>query len=315
MGSKKLIVIVGPTAVGKTGLAIRLAKRLGTEIVSADSRQIYSELVIGTAKPSADELKEVPHYFVGVKLIGEEYDAGQYGRDALTLIHQLFEKHNEVILCGGSGLYIKAVTEGFDELPDVPPEIREKIMKEYDEKGLSWLQDRVKEIDPEYFSIVDQKNPHRLVRALELNYVAGKPVGELRQRKKHLHPFAVVKVGLELDREALFRQIDVRMDKMIETGLFEEAKLLYSRRDQNALQTVGYQEVFGFLDGLYDQEEAIRLLKRNSRRYAKRQLTWFKKDPETKWFNPEQLDEIVKFVSGLESPNWKESLAAGKRIQ
>lgn len=295
--NKKLIVIVGPTAVGKTGLAIRLAKELGTEIVSADSRQIYSELSIGTSKPSSDELGQVRHHFIGFKSIEEEYDAGQYGRDSLALIHQLFERYDAVILCGGSGLYVKAVCEGFDDMPDVAPEIREKIMTEYKEKGLAWLQQRVKELDPDYFSIVDQKNPHRLGRALELNYATGKPVGELQQKKIHRHPFEIIKVGLELGREELFRRIDLRIDNMIKNGLFEEAKGFHAVKNLNALQTVGYQEIFGFFDRYYDRDEAVRLLKRNSRRYAKRQMTWFKKDKEVTWFNPEQYDEMVKWLS------------------
>ena len=296
MKGKTLIVIIGPTAVGKTRLAVRLARQWKTEIVSADSRQVFRELEIGTTKPSPEELAEVPHHFVGVKSIEEEYNAGQYGRDALAVIHQLFEKHDAVILCGGSGLYVKAVCEGLDDMPAVPSGLREKIMAEYNEKGLAWLQKQVEESDPDYFVTIDQRNPHRLVRALELHYATGKPVNELRQKKKQKHPFAIVKIGLELERDELYARIDRRMDKMIEAGLFEEAERLYPMKDLNALQTVGYQEIFGFLDGAYDRAEAIRLLKRNSRQYAKRQLTWFKKDKEVRWFGPDQLEEIMTFA-------------------
>jgi len=296
MKGKRLIVIAGPTAVGKTGLAIRLALLLKTEIISADSRQVFRELEIGTTKPSPEELAQVPHHFVGIKSIQEEYDAGQYGRDALAMLDRLFEKYDNVILCGGSGLYIKAVCEGLDELPVVPVGVREKIMAEYKEKGLTWLQKQVEENDPDYFMTVDQRNPHRLVRALELNYASGKPIAELRHEKKQYRPFAIVKIGLDLDRAELYNRIDQRMDNMIEAGLFEEAERLYPLKNLNALQTVGYQEIFGFLDGNYDKEEAIRLLKRNSRHYAKRQLTWFRKDKAVRWFRPDQVQEIVTFA-------------------
>jgi len=297
MKGNKLIVILGPTAVGKTGLAVRLARQFRTEIVSADSRQVYRELEIGTTRPSPEELKHVPHHFVGTKSIQEEYDAGQYGRDALATIDRLFEKYDSVILCGGSGLYVKAVCEGFDDLPAVPAGVRERIMADYEAKGLAWLQKQVEESAPDYFMTVDQGNPHRVVGALRLNYATGKRVGELGQKKKQRRPFAIVKIGLELDRSELYSRIDQRMDNLIEAGLFEEAERLYPMKNLNALQTVGYQEIFGFLDGNYEKEEAIRLLKRNSRRYAKRQLTWFKKDNEVRWFRPDQFQEIVTFAS------------------
>jgi len=290
---KKLIVIVGPTAVGKTALAIRLAKFLQTEIISADSRQIYRELEMGTAKPSPAEREQVKHHFINTHSITDDYDAGAYGRDALALIHSLFQHHSNLILCGGSGLYVKAVLEGFDEMPPVPEGMREAIIAEYKAHGLAWLQTRVKEVDPDYFDVVDSQNPHRLIRALELYRAWQKPMHELRKQKKLEHPFQVVKIGLEVEREELYNRIDTRMDAMIAQGLFEEAEKFYSFRHLNALQTVGYREIFGLMDGLYDKEEAIRLLKRNSRHYAKRQLTWFKKDMDTKWFRPDQFDEIV----------------------
>jgi tRNA dimethylallyltransferase len=291
--TKKLIVIVGPTAVGKTALAIRLAQHFNTEIISADSRQIYRELDIGTAKPSPEELSLVKHHFINSHSIQEDYDAGAYGRDALALIHSLFEKFDYLILCGGSGLYVRAVLEGFDEMPPVPEGVRERINKEYEANGLSWLQAQVKQVDPDYFEVVDIQNPHRLIRALELYRAWQKPMHELRQQKKLEHPFQIVKIGLELEREELYTRIDTRMDAMIEQGLFVEAEKFYPLRNLNALLTVGYREIFGFIDGLYDKDEAIRLLKRNSRHYAKRQLTWFKKDTNTKWFRPDQVDEII----------------------
>lgn len=294
---KKLIVVVGPTAVGKTALAIRLAKHFQTEIVSADSRQIYRELEIGTAKPSAEELNQVKHHFINSHSIHADYDAGAYGRDALMLITSLFEKYNNLILCGGSGLYVRAVLEGFDEMPPVPVGTREQINKEYEANGLTWLQEQLKQVDPEYFEEVDIQNPHRLIRALELNRTWQRPMHELRKKKKLKHSFQVVKIGIELNREDLYDRIDARMDAMMASGLFEEAEKFYPLRNLNALQTVGYREIFGFMDGLYNKDEAIRLLKRNSRHYAKRQLTWFKKDQEIKWFPPGQVDQILELVN------------------
>ena len=296
MNSKKLIVIVGPTAVGKTEIALRLAEYFRTEIISADSRQIYKELEIGTAKPTADELARVHHHFINTHSIMEVFDAGEYGREALNRIHQLFETHNTLIMCGGSGLYIKAVLEGFDEMPDIPAGTREKIVEEFKSKGLQWLQKEVEATDPDYFADVDNKNPQRLMRALELYRVTNISVKQLRKRKKIDHSFEVIKIGLEVSREELYQRIDARMDRMIEMGLFEEAEKFYTQRALNALQTVGYREIFDCLDGKYDREEAVRLLKRNSRRYAKRQLTWFKRDQQIRWFQPDQVDQIILLI-------------------
>lgn len=296
MKDKTLIVVTGPTAVGKTGVAVRLAQELGTEIVSADSRQIFRELEIGTAKPSAAEMAIVPHHFIGTHSIEEEYSAGMYAREVLPIIHQILQRKRSVILCGGSGLYIKAVCEGFDDMPVVPPGTREKIMAEYHEKGINWLQRQLEVIDPDYFAQVDRSNPHRLIRALELNIASGKTLAALRKAGKADHPFDIIKIGLELDRDELFGRIDQRMDQMIANGLFEEAERFYPLKHLQALQTVGYQEIFDFLDGKYDREEAIRLLKRNSRRYAKRQMTWFRKDKQITWFHPDELKSIIRFV-------------------
>ncbi len=296
MQSKRLIVLVGPTAVGKTTVAIQLAGHFKTEVVSADSRQIYKELEIGTAKPTEQELKQIKHHFINTHSIEQTYDAGSYERDALERIDELFKKYDTLILCGGSGLYVKAVLEGFDEMPEIPAGTRAKIMNEYELKGLTWLQEKVREVDPDYFSEVDIKNPHRLVRALELHSAEGKSLKELRTKRKVNRPFEVVKIGLEVEREELYRRIDSRMDEMIATGLFEEAEQFYPKQNLNALQTVGYREIFGFIEKQYDREEAIRLLKRNSRRYAKRQLTWFNRDKEIKWFNPNQVTEMISLL-------------------
>ncbi len=296
--SKTLLVIVGPTAVGKTDLAIRMAEYYHTEIISADSRQIYRELEIGTAKPTHEELAKVKHYFINTMSIVDEYDAGTYARESRIVIDRLFETHSKVVMCGGSGLYIKAVLEGFDNLPDVPSGIRQEIISEYEEKGLTWLQEEVAARDPDYFEVVDRQNPQRLMRALEIVRSTGNTFSGYRKKEKIDLPFKVIKIGLELEREELYRRIDMRMDKMIGNGLFEEAEKFFILRQHNALQTVGYQETFGFFEVLYDREEAIRLMKRNSRRYAKRQLTWFKRDAEIRWFDPDNWEDIVGYAEG-----------------
>jgi len=296
MRDKKLIVVVGPTAVGKTSVAIQLAQHFQAEIISADSRQIFKELTIGTAKPNEGELAAIKHHFINSHSIKEKYDAAQYGHDVLELIHQLFRKHDYLILCGGSGLYVKAVLEGFDDIPEVAEEVREELNRQYEQGGISWLQEKMKEIDPELFETIDQQNPHRLMRALEVKIGTGRSISFFRTKAKLQHPFSIVKIGLELPREILNKRIDDRMDQMIHDGLFEEAKQVYPFKDRQALQTVGYQEIFDFMEGQYDREEAIRLLKRNSRRYAKRQMTWFKRDGEIVWVNPVNIEEIYKIV-------------------
>lgn len=301
MHTKELIVIAGPTAVGKTEVALQLAAHFKTEIISADSRQIFRELLIGTAQPTADELSRVPHHFISSHSIEESFDAGAYGRNALTLIKTLFNTYDRLILCGGSGLYIKAVLEGFDDMPAIPPGLRDQLSGEYESKGIVWLQEELKKIDPFYYEEVDLNNPQRLIRAIELFKASGVMPSQLRQKSKRKHDFEVIKIGLELDRDELYRRINLRMDEMIIRGLFEEAQQFYEKRHLNALQTVGYREVFDYLEGKYNREEAIRLLKRNTRRYAKRQLTWFKRDPEFKWFQPDQLSNIFDFINRSEN--------------
>ncbi|HZY78056.1 MAG TPA: tRNA (adenosine(37)-N6)-dimethylallyltransferase MiaA [Cyclobacteriaceae bacterium] len=294
---KTLIVVAGPTAVGKTDVAIRLAEHLGTEVVSADARQLYRELDIGTAKPTADELARVRHHFISSHSIHDEYNAAMYGEEALKVIHKLFVDHDHVILCGGSGLYIKALLEGFDDVPEIDKNIRDLIIEEYNQKGLAWLQEEVKKNDPGYFDVVDQKNPHRLIRAVEISRATGIKMADWRKSSKRELDFGVVKIALTLPTEELYRRIDARMDQMIAQGLFEEAGRLYPYRHLQALQTVGYREIFAFMDHSYDREEAVRLLKRNTRHYAKRQMTWFRKDPEFVWKHPNEWNEIVNVAS------------------
>lgn len=291
-----LLLVVGPTAVGKTDLCINLAKKFETEIVSCDSRQFYREMNLGTAKPTAGELSQVPHHFINSLSIDEEYDVRKFERDSLVLLDGLFKKHQVVIMTGGSGLFADAVVNGLDEMPTVSPEIRQRIVEEYTEKGLDFLQKEVEQNDPEYYEKVDQKNPQRLMRALEIWRGTGEKFSSFRVKTKKERPFQVIKIGLERDREELYARIDLRMDQMIAAGLFDEAAGLFGKRQLNALQTVGYTEIFGYLEGKYDKEEAIRLLKRNSRRYAKRQMTWFKKDTSIRWFSPENQEQIIAFV-------------------
>jgi tRNA dimethylallyltransferase len=299
LGTKKLIVVAGPTAVGKTSLAIQLAREFQTSVVSADSRQVFREMTIGTAKPTAEERAEVPHYFVDSHSVADDYDAATYATDALVVINDLFVKHDEVILCGGSGLYIKALCEGLDEMPQVPPQMRESLMDQYRQHGLPWLQDQMRQLDPVGLGSLDQNNPHRLVRALEVRLHSGESILSFRKKEKRSHDFGIVKIGLELPRAELYARIDRRVDKMLADGLMEEARALYALRHRNALQTVGYQEIFDFIDDQYDRAECVRLLKRNSRRYAKRQLTWFKKDPAFKWFSPFDTNAILEHISSF----------------
>lgn len=294
-----LIVIAGPTAVGKTDFAISLAKKLKTEIISADSRQFFREMEIGTAKPSASALLEVPHHFVNSHSITETYDAAQFATDAHLLIAKIFEQREACIMCGGSGLYIKAVCEGFDDIPEIPDDIRQSLITKYEANGIEWLQAEMKKADPEYYQVLDQQNPHRLIRALEVKIGTGNSLSSFFTREKSNHNFNILKIGLELPRDLLYERIDRRMDQMLEQGLFEEAKSLMDFRGHQALQTVGYKEIFDYFDGQYDREEAIRLLKRNSRRYAKRQLTWFKKDKEFVWFDARNAEAIFTYLESI----------------
>jgi tRNA dimethylallyltransferase len=291
-----LLLVVGPTAVGKSDLCIKLAKKFQTEILSCDSRQFYREMNLGTAKPSIEELQDVPHHFINSLSITDPYDVQQYEKEALVLLERLFQQHRVVVMTGGSGLFADVIQFGLDDIPAVAAELRQEINQEYQEKGLGWLQGEVARVDPDYFAVVDRDNPQRLMRALEVYRGTGHPFSSFRVKKKVNRPFQVIKIGLDLPREVLYRRIDQRMDSMVASGLFEEAASLFAQRELNALQTLGYSEIFGFLEGKYDREETLRLLKRNSRRYAKRQLTWFRKDTSLVWFEPSQLEEVMAYV-------------------
>lgn len=291
-----LILVVGPTAVGKTDLCLKLAKKFQTEILSCDSRQFYREMNRGTAKPSLQELAEVPHHFINNLSITDSYDVRKYEEEALELLSHLFQKHRVVLMTGGTGLFADAVVHGMDEIPEVAAQIRQEIIQEYQSKGLSWLQGAVKMVDPEFYEQVDQANPQRLMRALEVWKGTGLKFSGFRTKKKAVRPFEVIKIGLDRPREELYQRIDQRMEAMLAEGLYEEAESLFEKRGLNALQTLGYTEVFDFLEGKYDQMELVRLLKRNSRRYAKRQLTWFKRDAQICWFHPDEQEKIGSFI-------------------
>jgi tRNA dimethylallyltransferase len=292
-----LIIIAGPTAVGKTELCLRLAKELNTEIISADSRQFYREMNIGTAKPSPEELATVKHYFINSHSIAAEYSCGAFEADALALLQQLFREKQVVILTGGSGLYIQALAEGLDEMPETEPAVRQQLMAELAESGLEGLLNQLQRLDPVYYKQVDRANPQRVVRALEVCISSGQPYSSFRSRSRKERPFRIIKIGLNRERPELYQRIDLRMDQMLAQGLAEEATALYPYRDHNALQTVGYKEIFDYLEGRQDWPETVRLLKRNSRRYAKRQLTWFSKDPEFKWFHPDNWAAILAYIT------------------
>jgi tRNA dimethylallyltransferase len=293
---KHLIVVAGPTAVGKTDLSIRLAKQLGTEIISADSRQFFRELQIGTAKPSEHELAEAKHHFINSHSIVENYSAGDFERDALELLQSLFDTYNYVIITGGSGLYIKAVLEGLDYLPAPLPGVRESLTKRLATEGLSILQKEITELDPAFSATKEILNPQRVLRALEVFRSTGIPISSYQQKNTRKRPFDTICVAIDRDRAELYNRIDLRMDQMLAEGLVEEAKNLIAYRSHHALQTVGYKEIYGFLDGLYDENEMVRLLKQNSRRYAKRQLTWFRHQGNFEWFNAGAFEEILQYV-------------------
>lgn len=294
---KTVIIICGPTAVGKTAVAIELAKHFHTEIISADSRQCFKELNIGVARPATQELKEVKHHFIASHSVHDEVNASVFETYALQKANEIFQKHDVAVMVGGTGLYIKAFCEGLDEVPAIPEETRKKIILKYEEKGLGWLQEEVKQKDPEFFKKREMQNPQRLMRALEVVEATGKSILHFQKRKKFERDFNIIKIGLELPREELYRNINTRADKMMEQGLPDEVKNLVSLKHLNALQTVGYSELFDYLDNKSSLPEAIEEIKKNTRQYAKRQMTWFRKDKEVKWFAPSRINNIIEFIS------------------
>jgi len=297
--AKTLIVIAGPTAVGKTAAAIKLARQLNTEIISADSRQFYREMSIGTAKPDAEELSQAKHHFIDSHSITENFTVGDFEKQALQLLDELFKTHDNVIMVGGSGLFIQAVTQGFDDLPTANPAIRERLNQLFAERGIEYLQDKLKTADPYYYQEVDLNNPQRLIRALEVFEATGKPFSSYRKAIRNRRPFETVKIALNLPREILYDRINQRVDLMVKRGLIEEVRALLPYRHLNALNTVGYSELFDYFDGKIDLDTAISLIKQNTRRFAKRQLTWFRKDKEIKWLMADDPKLIATIVQGL----------------
>ncbi len=290
------MAVTGPTASGKTRVAITLAQHFHTAIISADSRQCYKELNIGVARPSVNELEAVVHYFIASHSIFRPLDAAQYAREAHDLLHELFKKHDTVIVCGGSGLYLKALLEGFDEIPDIPDEIRTHIQEQYRLHGIGWLQQQLAQQDAGALQHLDPHNPQRLMRALEVKWHTGKSIREFQKGSKRQLPWQIIKTGMDLPRAELYQRINQRVLNMVEAGLFEEAEQLYPYRHLTPLQTVGYEEIFGCLDGKYSREEAVRLIQRNTRRYAKRQLTWFRRDPNILWVHPDECGKMIEAI-------------------
>ena len=294
--SKTLIIIVGPTAVGKTDLCVKIAKLLDTEVVSADSRQFYRELAIGTAKPTIQEMDGVKHHFVNSHSIQDYYSVGDFERDCLAVLEEIFQKKDVAILTGGSGMFIKMITDGIDEMPEVDLTLRQNLAQRLENEGLEALANELKQLDPIYYEEVDIHNTQRVLRALEVCMATGKPFSSFRKNQKVERPFQMIKIALERPREELYTRIDKRMDMMLASGLEAEAKSVMDFREHYALKTVGYREIYEYLDGEYDRDEMVRLLKRNSRRYAKRQMTWFKNQDEFYWFDAKNEEKIIDFV-------------------
>ena len=299
MKNKTLIIILGPTAIGKTSLAIQVAKEKKTEIISCDSRQFYKEMCIGTAVPTNQELNEVTHHFIQHLSLNDSYNVGKFEIDALTKLNEIFKKNEFAVMVGGSGMYINAICNGIDKIPKVPKTIREKIINNYKSKGLEWLQEKVKSINPLNFNNIDNKNPQRLIRILEVYQHTGKEIHLFYNKNKKNREFNIIKIGIKLDREKLYERINQRVDNMIDCGLVNEVKGLKKNQTQNAMQTVGYREIINYLNKEITLEESISNIKQNTRRLAKRQITWFKKDADIEWFDKNEVEKLKKFISKL----------------
>jgi len=297
--SKTLISIVGPTAIGKTEMAIKIAEQFNTEIISADSRQFYRELEIGTAKPSENDLSKIPHHFINNKSIIENYSAGEFERDALIKINSLFELKKYVLMVGGSGLYVKALWEGLHTLPQIDNNLREEIIQFYAKNGIEGLQNRLKKIDAVRYQTIDQKNAQRLMRAIEIATTVGKEFEEIIHSKKSERDFKILKIGLNTSRKKLYERINQRVDQIIEKGLIKECENVMNHKSHYALQTVGYSEIFEYFEGKNTLEKAIELIKQHTRNYAKRQVTWFTKDKEITWFEPTDFEQIMNHIKNF----------------
>jgi tRNA dimethylallyltransferase len=295
-----LVVITGPTAVGKTALCIKLAKHYGIPIINADSRQIYRELRIGTASPSDEQLREVKHYFVGSIGIDDYYNASLYEQDVLRVLDEQFCHSPIQLLTGGSMMYIDAVCNGIDDIPTIRDDIRNEMKRRYAEEGLEALCADLQRLDPEHYAVVDRKNYRRVIHALEICYQTGQTYTSFRKQERKQRPFRIVKIGLNRERDELYQRINSRVDQMMTDGLLDEARSLYDKRSNNALNTVGYKEMFTYLDSTWTLDEAIERMKGNTRRYARKQLTWFRRDTEMQWFHPKQQEDILNYISKYE---------------
>jgi tRNA dimethylallyltransferase len=297
--NKTLIVIAGPTAIGKTALAITLARHFSTEIISADSRQFFQEISIGTAKPNAAELAAAKHHFIDSHSINTFFSTGDFEKQALEVLVQIFTRHHTAIMVGGSGLYLDAVTRGLDELPDTSMQIREELNALFQKEGLEPIKRKLEAVDPEYYARVDQFNPQRMIRGLEFFLSTGKKVSDFLTNSKKERPFNIIKIGLNLERDKLYERINHRVDLMLAEGLLDEVRRVEQYKDLNALKTVGYAELFAYLDGEITYEAAVEKIKQNTRRFAKRQLTWFRRDNDIRWFEPDQAEAIITYLEGL----------------
>lgn len=298
-----LIVVVGPTGVGKSAISLKLAKHYQTEIISADSRQVFHELTIGTAVPSAEDLKSVPHHFIQTKSIHNYYNVSEYENEAIQLIDKLFHTNNPLILTGGSMLYVDTICKGIDDIPTIDPVIRDEVISWYNENGIEALRQRLLELDPEYYHQVDLNNPKRLLHAVEICLMSGKSFTSFRTNTIKERPFRILKIGINQDRKILYERINERVLKMMENGLLEEAKTVYPYRNLNSLNTVGYKELFTYLNGDCSLDEAVDLIQRNTRKYARKQLTWFRNNQDIKWFEPEQIAEIITYTNQILNEN------------
>jgi tRNA dimethylallyltransferase len=294
--SKSLIILCGPTGIGKTRVAIELANKLDCEIISADSRQLFKEMSIGTAVPSEEELNSIPHHFIHSHSIHQLYNASIFEAEVMQFLEEYFKQKNRIVMVGGSGLYIDAVCKGIDDLPTTDPTVREKWAELYKLNGIAFLQKKLQEIDPDYLQQADVNNPKRLLKAIEVYEMTGKPYSSLLKHEYKIRPFEILKIGLDKERKKLYDQINQRVEKMIASGLVEEAQTLYSYRNLTPLNTVGYKELFAHFDGTLKLEEAIEQIKNHTRAYARRQLTWFRRDKEIRWFIPENIDEMMQYI-------------------
>jgi tRNA dimethylallyltransferase len=302
--TKKLIVIVGPTAIGKTACSIQLAKHFNTVILSADSRQFYKEISIGTAKPSEEEMDGIPHFFINSHSITEDFNVNDFEKEALVILDEIFKRKDTAILVGGSGMYVDALCYGMDDaMPDPDEKIRMRLQNQLEIHGIESLQDELKQLDPVFYEEIDLNNSNRLMRAIEVCLITGTPYSTLRKGTIKKRPFEIIRIGLEKERELIYDRINQRVDLMMENGLLNEVKSIVDFRHQNALKTVGYRELFDYLDEKVSLNEAVVKIKVNSRRYAKRQLTWFKKDKNTRWFMPEQQEEMINFIRSYKPRN------------